>query len=171
MFPVFLFPPITAMCRTGSHLIRMNSLLCVQPCVCSAAGGEEQEEAQDVMGESPSWAVHLLLSGHGQGCRLWVSSEFPGAGGELGGEAAIAAILIYSSFSSKSVLALMAGGEEWQCQFVLKCSCCSLNSLAELSLCCCFAFLFYPPKWQLDCGIQTCQQPAGEATGPALPAQ
>lgn len=104
------------MCRTGSHLIRMNSLLCVQPCVCSAAGGEEQEEAQDVMGESPSWAVHLLLSGHGQGCRLWVSSEFPGAGGELGGEAAIAAILIYSSFSSKSVLALMAGGEEWQCQ-------------------------------------------------------
>lgn len=50
MFPVFLFSPITAMCRTGSHLIRMNSLLCVQPCVCSAAGGEEQEEAQDVMG-------------------------------------------------------------------------------------------------------------------------
>lgn len=46
-----------------------------------------------------------------------------------------------------------------------------LNSLAELSLCCCFAFLFYPPKWQLDCGIQTCQQPAGKATGPALPAQ
>lgn len=41
---------------------------------------------------------------------------------------------------------------------VLKCSCCSVEQLDRAEALFLFCLPFLSPKWQLDCGIQTCQQ-------------